>query len=473
MSAPPEPQSGSFDPKVRRFGVQTLDENQQQHLVQADQEPPLLPSTAPVTSAPISNSEESKEQTRSKLDSTKPDFKIGASLLLIPIYDFGLDGTKDKELSRIHQRARLSTAMKWRSLGVKAEMQDVRAWGQNTSPGAASNFVNTALFQGYMELVGESKARDYRSFVRVGRQAIVWGDQRLMGAGTWTIHGRSHDAIRAFVGLGKYEIDAFWSVRRPSTAPSAPKQDSGSHLGGLRLSSLHLSYLSAEATGLLHHEDGDAPDTTETFGNLGLRLHGDIIPPLHYSLEGNFQFGDRRGLEHRAWATAGWASWLQRLPGAWALRFRLGASAASGQKDPTKSREFFNFYPSNHRHYGIVDRIGWRNMVDYEFRAQAELDQTFNVGAAFHYFLLESEKGAWKNAAGVLLSPNVPVGAPESGSLGSELDFFANYRPLRGLHLQFGYGLWMPTQDGYTRLNVPAGQRSAQQRVFLLMNAKL
>lgn len=470
----PEATPQSFEPKVRRIGVQTLDESPQPPSQSSapksptpDPNAPILPYSSPESPKLAVTGKSPCERSLAQCE-PRPTFKLGAQLLLLPIQDSGIGANKEVSRSRILQRARLSATGRWRSLGIHADLQDVRRWGQDEHPAAVSSLVNLSLYQGYMELVGENKARGYRSFVRAGRQAIVWGEQRLLGYGLWTIHGRSHDAIRALVEIKNYEADLFWSVQRPSPGSQANNNDSGAHLGGARFASTHLDALSAEIHGLWHLDDENAT----SLGNVGLRLHGDPSPALHYSFEGNLQFGKQQALTHRAWALAGWGSYIHRFSGELALRFKLGATAASGNKGDGKSREFFNFYPANHRNYGIMDIIGWRNMMDYEAQAQIELADHFNVGAAYHYLALVSKQGAWRAAGGDVLAPDAPNNNLGS-SLGSELDFLANYKPLKALHLQLGYGLWIPTEDAYRRLGVTENRRQVQQRVFLLVNAKL
>lgn len=482
MSAETKPQAGpsgpqtpqqTFDPKVRRIGVQILDEApptpepQGPDQATPDKTPPILPYTVPNNPKLVTGADLACQRSVANCE-PRPTFKLGAQLLLLPIRDSGMGANKNVKSSRILQRARVSATGRWRSLGVHADLQDVRRWGQDDHPAAVSSLVNLSLYQGYLELVGENKARGYHSFFRAGRQAIVWGEQRLLGYGRWTIHGRSHDAVRALVNIKKSEVDLFWSVRRPSPDPQGAGTDSGAHLGGVRFGSTHLGALSAEVHGLWHLDDQN--DTS--LGNVGARLYGDPNPALHYSFEGNFQFGKREALTHQAWALAGWASYQHRLSGELALNFKIGATAASGNKADGKSREFFNFYPANHRNYGLMDLIGWRNMMDYEAQAQIALAEHFNLGAAYHFLGLVSKQGAWRDTGGAIMAAGDPDSALGS-ALGSELDFLANYKPLKALHLQLGYGLWIPTQDAYRRLAVPQADRRVQQRVFLLVNAQL
>lgn len=402
----------------------------------------------------------------------KPTLKLGAQLFLFPIADTGIGGRKDVSHTRILQRARLSASAKWRSLGVKTELQDVRVWGQGSNAAATSDYVNTALYQGYFDLTGENKARKYHSFFRVGRQAIAWGEQRLLGYAEATVHGRAHDAVRALININDFEADLFWSIRRPSQAPGGASTPKSEHLGGLRFAYLGLPALSGELFGLLHHDDAGTPQNTQTIGNLGARVFGDPMEQLHYSLEGNLQFGKKNDLDHQAWAFAGSASWRQPMSETFAFRFKLGITGASGDKADGKSREFFNFYPSNHGKYGFVDRIGWRNMMDYELHAGFDLGKKFDLGAAYHFIGLQSDKGAWKGAGGNLIAPGTLVGSADR-DLASEVDLLARYRPLESLFFQFVYGAWLPTEAGYQRMGSPAGTRRIQQRVYLMAVAKL
>lgn len=487
-SATPAPSNTppqSFDPKVRRIGVQQLDEapvSAPRTPEPVSEHPVAVEPDAPVTVLPPTQIRSETEPAPSNSDEVcemdlqhctpRPTFKLGAQLILLPIQDTGIKGNKEISSRRILQRARLSASGRWRSLGVKAEVQDVRRWGQGATAGGTSELVNLALHQGYFEITGESKALGYRSFIRAGRQEIVWGEQRLLGYGLWSIHGRSHDAIRALLEYKNFDFDLFWSVRRPSPQPSEGIKNSGAHLGGARFATRHLKAFSAEVQGLIHHNDGDSPQSTDTLGNVGVRIFGDPIKQLHYSLEANYQFGKRLTMDHQAWAVAGWASWYHEFSGGVGTRFKLGATAASGDKGDGKSREFFNFYPANHRNYGMMDLLGWRNMVDYEAQLTYEFDGVVNIGAAYHYLALQSTDGDWKDAPGTVLARGGAV-ADKDKSLGSEVDLFLTYQPLVPLSLQLGYGLWLPTQAAYERVAAVPGQKRVQQRLFLLVKAKL
>jgi hypothetical protein len=109
----------------------------------------------------------------------------------------------------------------------------------------------------------------------------------------------------------------------------------------------------------------------------------------------------------------------------WGAGFKVRAFAgydfATGDKDPAdgKRQEFFNFFPTNHPHYGYVDYEGWRNIRSPYAGAALSRGRHFAQAKA-HRFSLDQERGPWKDAAGSTLGSD-PAGA-SGRSVGREID---------------------------------------------------
>ena len=100
----------------------------------------------------------------------------------------------------INQRTRFNVDYKSKNLDVFLSFQDARVWGQQdpragqSGTGAASP---TATYPLYLfEAYAEPHFGDKFS-VRIGRQRIIYDNQRLFAENDWRLPGNSHDAIRA------------------------------------------------------------------------------------------------------------------------------------------------------------------------------------------------------------------------------------------------------------------------------------
>ncbi|MEO9571819.1 MAG: alginate export family protein [Polaribacter sp.] len=99
----------------------------------------------------------------------------------------------------ISTRARLNAGYTTDAYKVFISLQDVMVWGENRQilPYDANN--SFAVFQAWAELkLGENTT------TKLGRQALVYDDQRILGGLDWAQQGRNHDAA-----LIKYKKDNF------------------------------------------------------------------------------------------------------------------------------------------------------------------------------------------------------------------------------------------------------------------------
>jgi len=93
----------------------------------------------------------------------------------------------------ISQRTRISFTYKTDGLLLKFAPQDVRIWGDEqhaSNTGVFGDQASLDLFEAYAELqLGK------RSSVTVGRQPLVYDNQRILAARNWNQYGLSYDAV--------------------------------------------------------------------------------------------------------------------------------------------------------------------------------------------------------------------------------------------------------------------------------------
>ncbi|MBL8912135.1 MAG: alginate export family protein, partial [Archangium sp.] len=139
--------------------------------------------------------------------------------------------TQDQALG-IEHRARVSLRASAKDrVGVLIELQDVRGWG--SEPNTVTTTPNTGLHQGFVDV----HAADWLD-VRVGRQELSYGEDRLIGSLDWAMSARAFDGV--FVRLtpsSAVTVDAFGMMLKPpawlTDANGLRFHNSGSYFAGL------------------------------------------------------------------------------------------------------------------------------------------------------------------------------------------------------------------------------------------------
>jgi hypothetical protein len=341
---------------------------------------------------------------------------------------------------RAHLRLRLHS-----HLSAYVQGQDVWLFGAEHDKVPHSLGAN--LYQAYLDW---RPGGSQRWELRAGRQELVYGEERLVGAFGWDNVGRSFDAARLRYRRGAWTNDFFWGRLVEVRRNGAPHRPGNQDLYG--------AYLTRAPE--------DAPHKTEFYGFYlrdGLRTTGEQpLEPAQavriltvgfrrvhqpkagwrYSFEHAWQFGERGPDSHRAAmliATGGYA-W----GGRWQPRLGFEYDFATGDDNPAdgNSREFNNLFPTNHVYYGYADLAGLRNLHDFRLSAAARPHPKVTVEADYHRFLLAARRGPWKNAGGRVLGSD-PTGAA-GRDLGQEVDFTVRFPVEKHVSLLAGYSFFLP-----------------------------
>lgn len=305
----------------------------------------------------------------------------------------------------------------------------------------------TNLYQAYAEW---SPAAGSPWQLRAGRQELIYGKERLVGAFGWDNVGRSFDAARLRYVHAAWTADAFWGRLVEVRRGGAPHRPGNRDLYGVFVARAPKSSPGrTEFYGLFLHDGlrtpGElaAPLETTRIMTLGFRRERAPATGLRYELEHAWQFGERGPDSHRA------AALVASTGYAWGGRFRplfgFEYDFATGDNNPSDgdSREFENLFPTNHLHYGYADLVGLRNLHDFRLSASARPHPRLTVQADYHRFLLAARRGPWKNAGGRVLGFD-PTGV-SGRDLGQEFDLTVSV-PVweRHLFLLGGYSVFLP-----------------------------
>ena len=344
------------------------------------------------------------------------------------------------------QRIRLRLLVRaHKRLSFLIEGQDVWLFGAESDKVIHNTATN--LYQAYADW---SLTPDSSWQLRAGRQELIYGKERLVGAFGWDNVGRSFDATRLRHSRSTWTLDAFGGRLVDARRAGAPHRPGNRDLYGAYLSRAQKGSASrTEIYGLYFHDGlrtrGEILGQPETprIVTLGFRREHAPASGFRYELENAWQFGERGPDSHRATALVASAGY------AWGGRLRPTAGFeydfATGDNNPAdgNSREVENLFPTNHLHYGYADLVGLRNLHDFRVTATARPHARLTVQADYHRFLLAARRGPWKNAGGRVLGFD-PSGAA-GRDLGQEFDLTISV-PLWEKHVALlgGYSVFLP-----------------------------
>jgi hypothetical protein len=355
-----------------------------------------------------------------------------------------LDGT-----AKVLNRLRLGFLRQFdHGLMVFAQLQDSRIWGEEGSSLTPLNAVD--LHQAYLEI---DRVAGLPLLIRLGRQKLSFGSERLVGSYDWDNVGRAFDALNVQLGDDEQKLDLWLAQTRDHNAPTVARNQ---EFGGAYFSSSRLLPTTFDAYVLVLHDarnfesvadpadpgDQDEPKKTLTIYTIGARLGSPRAQRFHYDLEGAYQTGQRGFRDIRAYGmalNAGYA-WEQR----WRPAIRAGYVFGSGDHDPNdeNSGTFSNLFPDAHRHLGAMDYAGWSNISAVKLGLTISPRENLSIGADSHWLSLADKQDAWYRAGGFSIGTPQEFyrrAVPGAGKrLGNELDIYAAYIYREHLNLQLG-----------------------------------
>ena len=138
---------------------------------------------------------------------------------------------------------------------------------------------------------------------------------------------------------------------------------------------------------------------------------------------------------------------------------RLSAefNTASGDGNP-EDGEFGGFdqlYPTNHIHFGYMDRMSWKNMEHFAFGLQMRPNKDSHFEVTGHFFSLKEAEDNWYHAGQGALGFASPSDSVSSDDIGEEIDVVYTHFFTPGNHVawQVGGGVFFPGE----RLDQAAG----------------
>jgi hypothetical protein len=389
--------------------------------------------------------------------------------------DFNSAVHDDNDDSWLLNRFRLGLTVKpvsW--LKLYGQMQDSReAFSDRANiPGVrgAEGDDEADLRQAYISL-GDLKRMDFQ--LSLGRQAISYGDSRLVADSRWGNFGRTFDAARL-----RWEKKYYFWIEAFAMRPVQIKRhefddsDSADNFFGTYFSTDYGNKQALDFYYFYRDKKDNQPDLDPTnkidpqgtwngpaarFSTIGARIKNtsDRLNGWDYTGEFAYEFGDvwntdrsspRSELSAFALHASGGYTWKDV---SWKPRLGLEYDFASGDDDPndTDSQSFQNLFPSNHDKYGFMDEFSWRNIHDLRFQANVKPPQIKKLDLEFDYhaFWLADTHDYWYRSNGIsTLRTKTPDGRDvrtigASSFAGEEVDLTATYEFNKFFKVQTGY----------------------------------
>lgn len=379
----------------------------------------------------------------------------------------GADNDNSYFLSRL--RVRVGYTTDWFNAMIEGRQSTTTGDDRNPNPESDGPI---DLHQGYFT-VGNLKK--FPLSLKVGRQELAYGDERLIGPVGWNNIGRVFDAAKLRWQGERFAVDAFsgrviipddnnfnmsndydWFSGIYASTKLIPKQTTEAYFLSRNTSAASAAFTGATAPAILN---GPSARDIYTIGIRAKSTPGEL-GPWDYGLELAGQFGhfndpliptaSSQSLEHQAFMAIvqGGYTWTN-CP----MKPRAGIEYcyASGDSNPTdnKHETFENLFPTNHKFYGYMDFISLQNIHDVRLSYSMKPVKRLSTAIEYHAFWLDDTRDSFYNVGGArrgTLTSNAGTGtgyginSSYGGYLGSEIDLVAGYALTKYATLEAGYG---------------------------------
>lgn len=260
--------------------------------------------------------------------------------------------------------------------------------------------------------------------LKAGRQKMLFGSERVIGAAEWGNTARVFDAVRLGVHHGSNRVDMFSSSVVNNDTDHWDHHLQGNNLHGVYASLGSILAGSRVEPYLLLRTNHLADSHTWT---AGLRSAGSVRSIWSYEAELLKQKGNVGRSRLEAWALTLQAR--RKLSLRWQPELLGEFNYASGDRNPDDrvTNTLDQLYPPNHGIYGVANQIGRRNTENVRAGIWMHPWNRLTVKAEGHSFWLASRYDGLYTFNGALTVKPVPGGAA-STSVGRELDLIADFK---------------------------------------------
>jgi hypothetical protein len=315
-------------------------------------------------------------------------------------------------------------------LRAYVEMSDARVFDDSLVP--LSSDIDHADFLNLFVDAKLFSIAEQPTYVRIGRQEMYFGSQRLISPSDWSNVRRTFQGVRVFWQGRDWDVDAFWVQPVLIEPTRADPPDHNQNFTGLwttyrprKGQSVNIYYLDLD-----NRNPGVAIGRNGVAGfynvsTLGASYSGDFRHFL-WDFEGMYQLGTWSNQIISAGAvTTGLGYQFANVP--MNPQFWIYNDFASGSQDPNGAIHgtFNQLFAWGHLYFGYLDLVGRQNIDDvsmqFAFYPAKWIQTTFQN----HVFHLVSARDALYNSSGV------PIRSSPTGTagtyVGDEIDFTTNF----------------------------------------------
>jgi len=285
--------------------------------------------------------------------------------------------------------------------------------------------------------------------LRVGRQELLYGDQRVISPLDWANTRRTFEGVKLAWKTDNTSIDSFWTNPVRISPGSFDSPDRDQEFMGTYLSNKMVSGTTRDFY-VLRYLNGRGLNDFE-YNTVGTRWNGSQNEWL-WMTELAYQFGrNTDGSDHAAGATTvGLGRALadfQSKPTAW-----LFYDWASGDNDLGAGNGYHDNFPLGHKYLGFMDLFGRRNIQDVNLLLTSSPSQKLKLLAWYHCFWLANQNDSPYNVIGTSFNR---TNTPGSSSLGQEIDLMATYTINARNNVVLGYSHFFSGDYYQTTAGVP------------------
>ncbi len=334
--------------------------------------------------------------------------------------------------------------------------------------------------------------RDDAVYARVGRQVLAYGDERLIGGFEWNNFARTFDAVKVVYNAASAKTTVDFFAAHVVTIQGRNQNDKNDFVFDHSDSHDLFAGIYAQNSGLIKNQKTDAYllyrgktqngpfyrpnnlttgptgvapyDIPEKIWTAGFRAQSISTAPLYgfdYIIEAAYQWGKSRpGLTNAVVVVPNWYdhqayAFHAELGRGWERckyfpRLAVEYNVASGDKNPTDTNNdaFLNLFPTNHKFYGYMDVLAWKNMRDLDFTLRlkplADLDSSLKKSILrldYHFMSLQTTQDLWyrANAITSVAAPAAGIRATLPSDIGQEFDATWTWSPSPPYEILLGY----------------------------------